>query len=400
MKILIIEDNLLYRKLLEKNINKYLFFATCKSVTSFNEMINLSDLENYDLYLCDYILPDAFKGEQIDFLLKFTSDIIVMTQFEKEFIRYHHRDKIIDFIVKDDYHTIDYLIRFVKRLYRNRKINLLMLDEKSELLYIKKNILTKINLNVFEATDAKTALKILEDIKIDIVITDLDISGFNGQDFIISVREKYNMAELPVIVLSSETVTNRFLKTLKLGANDFLKKPFLKEELILRVNNLLEIYESVKRVKKQVKMDPLTGSYNRMFLEDNLENVFNLTEYKSIAMLDIDFFKKINDTYGHQTGDEILKHFVKTIKNTIRKSDYVIRYGGEEFLLYMPDTTKEEAMIVLYKIKKNLLPYKNIYYTFSAGIANEGETLAEMVKKADERLYRAKKSGRNKIVVK
>jgi len=116
-------------------------------------------------------------------------------------------------------------------------------------------------------------------------------------------------------------------------------------------------------------------------------------------MLDIDFFKKINDTYGHQVGDEILKYFANTIKNSIRKSDYLVRYGGEEFLLFLPNIVKEEAKLILYKIKKNLKPYKGINFTFSAGIASEGDKLAEMIKIADEKLYQAKRDGRNKIVI-
>ena len=399
MKILIVEDSEIYRKLLKKNIDKYLVFANCDIVKNFKELKNLSNLKEYDLFLCDYILPDALEGEHIKYILNYSSNVIVMTQFEKEFIGSKLEKEVIDFIVKDDFHTIDYLIRFIKHLYRNKNVNVLVVDKDSEILNLEEEILNKININVIKAKNGLEALEKLKIQNIDMVLTELLMPNMDGEQLLMAIREKYNMSELPVIVLSSDTQTNKFLKTLKLGANDFLGKPFLKEELILRVNNLLEICENLKKVKRQLQIDPLTGAYNRMFLEGNLENIFNINEKKSIAMIDIDYFKKINDTFGHQVGDQILIHFVNTIKSTIRKSDFLIRYGGEEFMLYMPDTTKEEAMIVMYKIRKSLKPCYGIKYSFSAGIADEGETLAEMLKLADKRLYKAKQNGRNKIVV-
>ncbi len=260
-----------------------------------------------------------------------------------------------------------------------------------------KEILKKIKLNVFESENGKRALEILKEENIDLLITDLVMPEMDGEELIAKVRENYSMNSLPIIVISGNEDTNKFLKTLKLGANDYLKKPFLKEELMIRVNNLLDVYDNMRKIENQLKKDPLTGAYNRFYLEHILENAFNIYETKSIAMLDIDFFKKINDTYGHQIGDEILKHFVNTIKNSVRKSDVLVRYGGEEFLIFMPNTSKKEAAIVIYKIKKALKPYKDIKYTFSAGIADEGESLAEMIKIADERLYKSKEDGRDKI---
>ncbi len=398
MKILIVEDSEIYSKLLKKNIDKYLVFAECLSVKSFEELQNLDDLDTYDLFLCDYILPDASNGEHIYYLLEKSPNVIVMSQFEKEFMNSDLHNKIIDFIVKDDYHTIDYLMRLIKHLYRNRNINMLIVDDSNIMLKTARKILEKININVFEALNGKKALKMIDTKKIDIVLTDINMPEMDGQELLMSIREKHNMTELPVIVISGDTHSEKFLKTLKLGANDFLAKPFLKEELVLRVNNLLEICDNLNKFKKQLQIDPLTKAYNRLFLEGSLENIFNINERKTIVMLDIDHFKNVNDTYGHQAGDEVLIHFINTIKKTVRKSDLIVRYGGEEFLIYMPNTVKEEALRVIYKIKSNLKPCKDIEYTFSAGIADEGETLAEMVKIADKRLYKAKNTGRNKIV--
>ncbi|MEO1927954.1 MAG: diguanylate cyclase [Nautiliaceae bacterium] len=395
MRILIVESNDIYAKLLKKSINKYLVFAECDTIHSFKELLHISD--SYDLYLCDCFLPDALNAEHIHYLLNKTKNIIILTNDDFQGIEI--KSEIIESIEKDDYRTIEYLINFIKRLHKNKSLNVLVVDDSIMMLEYKKNLLEKVFFNVFLATNGYEALKMLDKYEINMVISDLDMPVMDGCELLLNIRDKHSMSELPVIVISEYDNTKKFLRALKYGANDYIKKPFLKEEFILRVNNLFEIYENVMKIKKQAQIDPLTSAYNRLFLENYLDNMFNLHDLKSVVMLDIDYFKKINDTYGHQVGDSILKHFVKTIKQNIRKADYIVRYGGEEFLIYMPNTSKKEALFVVEKIRRSLQAFKNIKYTFSAGIADEGETLSMMIKLADERLYKAKKNGRNRTVI-
>jgi diguanylate cyclase (GGDEF)-like protein len=295
--------------------------------------------------------------------------------------------------------TINYLIKLLKNLRKNKNRNVLIVDDSIVVRKVQKQILSKVMLNIDEAKNGKEAIEKINKNKYDLIITDINMPIMNGEELIKRIREKYSIDELPILVVSGNN-ENSLIKCLKLGANDFIKKPFSAEELKVRVNNIFELYEHIKRILKSSRLDKLTAVYNRNFLENNFEEIFNSNEYKSIAMLDIDRFKQINDTYGHQVGDEILRYFASTIKDNIRKSDLVIRYGGEEFIVFLPESYKEEALIVLHKIKKALRPYKDINFTFSAGIADEGKTLAEMIKLADERLYKAKKEGRNRIISK
>ena len=234
--------------------------------------------------------------------------------------------------------------------------------------------------------------------KFDTIITKLNLPVLNGEDLIKKVREKNDINDLPIIVISENKDEKHLIKCLKIGANDYIKKPFTMEELKIRVNNIFDIYDSFRTILESSQIDKLTQVYNRNYLETSFENLFNSFNCKCISMVDIDHFKQINDTYGHQIGDEILRNFAEIIRKNIRKSDKIIRYGGEEFLMFMPSTTKQEAMVILHNIKNSIKPCKNIKYTFSAGIADEGETLAEMIRIADERLYKAKKTGRNKII--
>ncbi len=390
MNIVIVENNPVYKNAIKDKIENSLLFAKCDSVSSFEEL----NSKEYDLYICDY---SSANSEEIEKLIRDNKDVIVITDYESEFLKTPLRKKVLEYLIKDDNSMLDYLIKFIKRINKNRYVNLLLVEDCHMTRQIQKLILKKLKFNILEAANGKEALEVLENNKVDLVITDLLMPVMNGKEFIKKIRKIKKIMDLPIIVISSNDDKNTFLKALKFGANDYLKKPFLNEELIIRVNNLLDLYDGFKKIHHQLQIDALTGINNRFYLENVLENIFNFYEKKSVAMLDIDFFKKINDKYGHQFGDDILRNFASTIKGIIRKSDTVIRYGGEEFLIFMPNTVKEEAFIVVSKIKKALRE-NEFKYTFSAGIADEGETLAEMIKIADKKLYEAKKK-RDDIII-
>ena len=400
MKILIVEDSVVYASLIKANIQKHLLFAQCDLVSSFEELKNIK--KDYDLYIVDYVLRDTKDDEHIEYLAEKNKKIILMTQFAEKFSKEKWNNKIVDFIIKEDMAVINYLIKLIKRLYKNQFLNVLIVDDSNTILEYVTRLLKLLNFTVIKAHDGFEALQVLKNSEINFVITDIEMPNLNGIELVKEIRSTFNIDELPVLVLSSTTNVDLTFQILKLGGNDFIKKPFEKEEFIIRTNNLLEIYDSIFKYKHTSLIDSLTGAYNRFYLESELEKLFKVYSQKSVAMLDIDFFKKVNDTYGHQMGDEVLKYFANLILSNIRKNDLLIRYGGEEFLIFMPNTTKEEANILLTKIKKLLSSDKKkpIEFTFSAGIADEYSYLSEMIKKADERLYKAKKEGRNRIIIK
>lgn len=175
------------------------------------------------------------------------------------------------------------------------------------------------------------------------------------------------------------------------------------------INELLSIFKLKYMFTEQIfksAIDPLTGLYNRNQFEICLAQEFNRGQrYKtpfSIAMIDIDYFKKVNDTFGHQFGDYVICEISKIIQNSLRKTDTVYRYGGEEIVIIMPETTKEHALLPLEKLRKTIETYdfngKNI--TVSIGITNYTENFNspfEILKHADNMLYKAKNNGRNQI---
>ena len=171
---------------------------------------------------------------------------------------------------------------------------------------------------------------------------------------------------------------------------------------------LKELEENNEVLYKKAITDALTGVYNREFMKEFLsKKIEEAKRYDfplSIAMIDIDFFKKINDTYGHLTGDCILKELSNLMQENFRGSDTIIRYGGEEFLIIMPFTNLDNAYKKLEKFRKIVENYsfcgkQKLHITISVGLAElENENMNELIQKADENLYKAKNSGRNRVI--
>jgi len=178
----------------------------------------------------------------------------------------------------------------------------------------------------------------------------------------------------------------------------------LKKEIVI-----LDLKKKEEELYEKSITDPLTSLYNRTFLEEFLEKkLLEAKRYKfplSIAMIDIDFFKKINDTYGHLSGDCVLKELALLLKKNFRGSDVVARYGGEEFIIIMPFTSLEDACKKLEEfrkiVEKHLFCMEHLKITISVGVAQyKNEDMLELIEKADENLYEAKRSGRNKVICK
>jgi diguanylate cyclase (GGDEF)-like protein len=171
------------------------------------------------------------------------------------------------------------------------------------------------------------------------------------------------------------------------------------------------LHLSTEFMKLEMSKDPLTGALNRRSFETIVQKLLEISQITDtsivLAMADLDYFKKINDTFGHLAGDEALKHFVNIIKRNLRKSDYVFRIGGEEFLILLPNTELKDAVEIVERIRKDLeespLHYddKEIKLTASFGLAeaDKNKCINEAIKEADKKLYKAKEIGKNKAVV-
>jgi diguanylate cyclase len=171
-----------------------------------------------------------------------------------------------------------------------------------------------------------------------------------------------------------------------------------------------ELEDKLAHMSELVREDQLTGSLNRRGLDDVFEREADRADRRGTplcaAMLDLDNFKKLNDTYGHSAGDEALVHLVRIVKQTLRSIDVIARYGGEEFLIVMPETTLDEAAMAMTRVQRELTTHffsandQRLFITFSAGVALRAprEPQDSIIKRADKAMYEAKKSGKNRVV--
>jgi two-component system cell cycle response regulator len=209
------------------------------------------------------------------------------------------------------------------------------------------------------------------------------------------------------------------VRGLEIGVNDYLTRPIDRNELLARVRTQVRKRRYTERLRDNVQMsiemaitDALTGLYNRRYMESHVGTLVEQAALRNkpltVLVLDIDYFKSVNDTFGHDAGDDVLREFALRIKKSIRGIDLACRYGGEEFVVVMPETDMAVATIVAERLRRRIAtePFtvqqgvRKIEVTISIGIAafGCGDTPASVLKRADQALYRAKRDGRNRVV--
>ena len=403
MKILIIEDDKFYAKNLKKAIQKELNFEV-ELVHSVKEFEKIKHLE-YDLIISDVFMENYDQDYIKNHILSKKIPLILITGFPDKILKEQLKKlDLVDFIIKTESNKFSQIIDKLKILkYIKDKAILIVDDSKTStlinMLSIKKHYPFA---NIYTAKNGVEGLaKLKEHKNIKLILTDYEMPKMDGMEFIKKIREIYPFDAKIIIAISSENSISATL--LKVGANDFLTKPFIDEELICRCDNNFKISMLIEEIKDMAYKDALTGIYNRRYFFE-IANKMYLTALRhkkpiSIIMCDIDHFKKINDTYGHKIGDIVIKKTAKILEKNIRKNDIVARYGGEEFIIFLYDCNIENAKKIAEKIRvsiENTLIEK-LKYTISLGVSSKGLTLEEIIHNADENLYKAKET-RNKVV--
>ena len=274
--------------------------------------------------------------------------------------------------------------------------------------------------DTIEATNGKEALRLaIEDQTIDLVVTDLEMPLMNGYDLIKAMRanESSRLINMPVIVVTGANDTAAREKAFIAGANDFIAKTSDHVEFLARVRahvklaqTIQELEQSRRFLKEQADTDPLTKLANRRsFFQSastTLAQILRQNEHFSIIILDIDHFKRINDTYGHQAGDVVLQQLSMVLSTAIREGDTLARIGGEEFVVASPYTNRLAAIVLSERLRKAVENSEFVFegnripVTISLGIASlnkGGDDVDKLLAIADSRLYLAKQKGRNRI---
>ena len=311
--------------------------------------------------------------------------------------------------------SIDYSISLDESL---KESDILIVDDNKTNCEVLERRLSLQGLKCRTAYDGSSAIKEVNTKTPDLILLDVILPDINGLELLKTFRENHSRDDLPVIMVSAFNDVDSIAKCIQLGAQDYLPKPLNGTILLAKVISSLERKlfrerekELVNKLHIQATTDQLTGISNRRVVFDSLEQSYKeLQEGKrkdfSVLTLDIDFFKKINDTYGHSGGDEVLKAFAKSLDEHISEPNIVGRIGGEEFLALLLDETIKDISSFCEQIrqiiKENTVEYMDnkIKITFSGGISQtkESRNASDLVNKADERLYEAKKSGRDQIV--
>ena len=273
-----------------------------------------------------------------------------------------------------------------------------------------------------EAADGEEAWTILQsDPRIELVITDLSMPTLDGFGLIQRMRgsDVANLQNMPVIVVTGAEDTEARESAFHAGANDFLTKNSDRVELLARLRahqklaqTIRQLEQSRHELREQANTDPLTKLANRRFFTQIANKELSLMrrqrQHFAVLMMDIDHFKTINDTYGHPAGDFVLQNVARTLTKNIREEDMVARIGGEEFVVSSPATNRLASIVLAERLRKAVETMRVEYegnvipVTISLGIAlrpHDGDDLDELLGVADERLYVAKKQGRNRFCV-
>lgn len=251
-------------------------------------------------------------------------------------------------------------------------------------------------------------IKTLLEFAPDLILIDLYMPKCNGMDLAKVIRQLDAFVSIPIVFLSAEIDLDKQLVAMSLGGDDFLAKPILPQHLISSVNS--RIRRSLI-LRSLVLRDSLTGLFNHTAIKNELEREVVRSKRHgtplTFAMIDIDHFKQVNDTYGHPIGDRVIKSLARLLKQRLRASDLVGRYGGEEFAVILVNIDKATALQVLDTIRKDfsqlryLADRKEFTVTFSCGIVDISQfrDVTKLIEASDKALYNAKHAGRNQIVL-
>jgi diguanylate cyclase (GGDEF)-like protein len=324
--------------------------------------------------------------------------------------------------------------RFARTHFPGKKI-LVVDDDKPNISLIRMGLAAG-GYEFAEAYDGASALARIRDAKPDLVIMDVEMPGLSGVEVCRIIKANQGdgaFGFIPVILMTARGSTGK-VEGLELGADDYLTKPFdmlelsarvqsmlrlkaLQDELVAKCRDLDRMNQDLERksleLERLARVDPLTGLFNRRYFEERFYSEFARSQRYRVPltclMLDIDHFKKVNDTRGHQGGDHALKEVALTMRRTLRDVDLLARFGGEEFVAVLPETAQREgeraAERLRAAVERNKMEHdgKPLRVTVSIGVAsypvpgiNDPEALLRV---ADDALYRAKQRGRNRVEI-
>ncbi|MFP4161582.1 MAG: diguanylate cyclase [Ectothiorhodospira sp.] len=368
---------------------------------------------DFFLAVLDLNLPDAPNGEVVERVLAHGLPALVLTAGVSDDERDRLMDLgIVDYVNKGNLSEIEHVITTVGRIHRNRRIGVLVVDDSTSARAYLRTLLSRYGYRTLEARNGQEALDLLASGSgpIHLVLSDQHMPGMDGITLISRIRRHFSRTELCIIGMSNHGSGILSARQLKAGANDFITRPFLEEEFFVRVNQNVALIELIHEMRENANRDPLTRLHNRRYLAEAGETVYQAAQREgrglAVILMDLDHFKEINDRFGHFGGDKVLVSTALCLLERVRRSDILVRYGGEEFCLLAQDVDEAGALALAEDLRSAVaaldlhLDGEPLTLTVSVGVRlDPGQGLEAMLGHADEALYRAKASGRNRVAV-
>lgn len=409
-KLLVVEDSLTIARVI-KHIGLSLNFEVTVASSLAEVETILQGNTDFFAATIDYSLPDALDGEAIPYILSHGIPSVVLTGKMDEKTRSKILEQpVIDYIPKENSQAFIYLKRILHWQLTNSSNGVLVVDDSSAARTYILQLLKRRNFLVYMAKNGVEALELLKQhSEIKLVVTDLEMPIMNGIELTNEIRKKYSREQLSIIGISGADNGVHSARFIKNGADDFLRKPFCIEEFYCRITQNIENLKNIDEIQKAANTDYLTQLPNRRaFFTEADEKIKQYNRDNTpfcLAMLDIDHFKKINDSYGHDAGD----HTLKLISLYLRKylsGGFLARLGGEEFAVVISGKDTNHLYSRLEEFRKKIsttrVSYQEFTFTFSVSIGvlfNDTSLLAQQLNAADAALYKAKENGRDQIVV-
>jgi diguanylate cyclase (GGDEF)-like protein len=412
-KVLLVEDSRAIASIRKASIEA-LDAIECMVATSHAEAARLlqAHRDEFLVAVLDLNLPDAPDGEVIDLVQPAGIPIIVLTANVDAARRAAMFERgVADYVVKDSLVGIEYVARLVNRLARNGSTRVLVVDDSRAFRQYLCGLLHQHGYATLDAADGVQGLEALcANPDVRLVITDYNMPRMDGLAMVAEMRKLRSHDDLAIIGVSDMAKQGILARFLKGGATDYLNKPFCVEEFYCRVDQNIDMLRVVQRARDAANRDFLTGLHNRRYFFEHAERLHRQAVSGElsilVAMIDADHFKRINDTFGHQVGDEALVAIAAVLREEVEGKGVVARFGGEEFVCLRILDPQLRPAECLERIRRRIagidLSAGADAVPISVSIGATSEPLGDidqMLARADEAVYQAKRAGRNRVVI-
>ena len=410
--ILLVEDSRSVRAMLRGFINRLenIQVIEAETLAAATDLLK-EDAKRFFCAVLDLTLPDASGAKIVDLVSAYGVPIIVLTgNIDPMAQKAMQERKVIDYMLKDGPASLEDVAYLIGRLRQNCETKILVVDDSASFRHYLTNLLTQYRFQVITAPNGKKALEVLaEHSDTSLVITDFHMPEMDGLELVRTIRKSHHRESLAIIALSDMSRQDLSVAMLKAGANDYLSKPFQLEEFYCRVVQNINMVGIIHELRDMANRDFLTRLYNRRYLFEIGEQRHKAAKEGkcklALAIVDADHFKRINDRYGHSTGDIVLKAIADTMQRTISRSDIVSRYGGEEFICLALVNNAEDGFQQFNGLRQAIENLRiqadgiTVPVTVSIGFTCQPEdSLLKMIEIADQALYKAKANGRNQVL--